>query len=81
MIVRDFGPDDIDDDEDWGEDPDEETTMPCPRCREPVYDDAERCPYCGSYLTGEDAPDRKPWWLLVGVVASLSMVAWWIFHP
>jgi zinc-ribbon domain len=78
MIVRDFDSEDIDDDEDWDDD---ETTMPCPHCREMVYDDAELCPHCGLYLSREDAPYRKPWWVVAGVVACLAMVTWWILHP
>ena len=78
MIVRDFDDEDLDDDEDRCDD---ETTMPCPHCRETVYDDAELCPHCGRYLSREDAPRRKPWWVLAGVVACLAMVTWWILHP
>jgi len=70
--------DDIDDE--WGEGPDDDTDE-CPYCREPVYDDAERCPHCGHYLSREDAPDRKPWWVVAGVLACLAMVTWWILHP
>ena len=77
MIVRDFDPDDIDGEEEGWDD----ETMPCPHCREAVYDDAESCPNCGLYLSTEDAPHRKPWWLVTGVVACLAMVTWWILHP
>ncbi len=77
MIVRDDYADDIDDDEDW----DDDETIECPHCGEPVYDDAERCPDCGLYLSREDAPYRKPWWVVAGVVACLAMVTWWILHP
>ena len=78
MIVRDDYADDIDDDEDWDDD---DETMPCPLCGEPVYDDSEQCPNCGRYLSREDAPYRKPWWVVAGVVACLAMVTWWILHP
>ena len=44
MIVRDFDADNLDDDPEWGDAPDDDETMPCPHCGEPVYDDAERCP-------------------------------------
>jgi zinc-ribbon domain len=77
MIARNFDDHDFDE-EDWGEDPDEDVTMPCPHCREPVYDDAELCPHCGQYLSREDAPSRKPWWVILGVVVCLMMTSWWI---
>ena len=81
MIVRDYDPDDLDD-EAWGDDQDEdEPTEHCPGCGESIYDDAERCPYCGRYVSREDDPGRKPWWVVVGAVACLAMVIWWILHP
>ncbi len=83
MIVRDYDPDDTDgEDEDWSEDPDDDDeTIPCPHCRRPIYEEAERCPNCGVYLSREDSPSRKPWWLVLGVMACLSIVIWWIFNP
>ena len=82
MIVSDFDPDDIDGDEEgWGEDSDEDPTIPCPHCREDVYDDAEICPNCGKYLSKEDVPHPKPWWLVLGVMVCLMMMFWWILHP
>ena len=54
-------------DADEAADGDEETTIPCPYCRRPIYEDSPRCPHCGNYLSAEDAaPARKPWWILVG---------------
>ncbi len=82
MIVRDFDADE--DPEDWeypDDEDDDDETMSCPHCRASIYDDAERCPKCGSYLSREDAPWRKPWWLLLGVFACLGVVTWWILHP
>ncbi|WP_435010818.1 zinc-ribbon domain-containing protein [Tundrisphaera lichenicola] len=71
--------DDYDEPEHGWDDDDE--TVPCPHCREPVYEDAERCPHCGRYLSREDAPYRKPWWVVAGVLACLAMVFWWILNP
>ena len=36
------------------DDGDDDETVPCPHVR-PVYEDAERCPSCGHYLSREDA--------------------------
>ena len=57
---------------------DSDETVPCPYCEELVYDDAERCPSCGQYLSRQDAPTRRPWWVILGVVLCLAVVAWWI---
>jgi predicted nucleic acid-binding Zn ribbon protein len=65
-------------DEDWPDDRDDEPTMPCPRCGREILEDAERCPYCERYLSKEDAPrPRKPWWIIIGVVACLCVVYLW----
>jgi uncharacterized paraquat-inducible protein A len=65
-------PDEPDDDED-------DDTIPCPYCKKPVHEDAQRCPHCESYISAEDAPPtRKPWWIVVGAVAVLAVVYMWI---
>jgi hypothetical protein len=55
-------------------------TAPCPHCGRQVYDDAERCPYCENYISEEDTPpsSRKPWWLILGVLACMYAVYRWI---
>jgi hypothetical protein len=63
-------PSDIDASEDEGI----AETVLCPYCRDPVYEAAERCPSCGSYLSTEDAPCRNPWWLVAGVVLCLAII-------
>lgn len=65
-------PESPDDDEDGVE------TVACPHCLRPVYEDAERCPGCGLYLSREDAPARHSWWLVVGVLISLAVVLGWV---
>jgi hypothetical protein len=71
--------DDVDEAE--GDEEDEADFAPCPYCRRPIYDDAERCPECGAYLSREDEPYRKPWWLIVGVAACLYAVYRWVVRP
>jgi hypothetical protein len=55
-------------------------TVPCPHCREPVYEDAERCPHCGQYLSREDAPRRTLRWraleVVIAVLTILAVLAW-----
>src|SRR5262245_43196254 len=72
--------DDLDDSEypDEPDDDDSAETIPCPYCREPVYEEAQRCPHCGSYVSTKDTPSRRPWWLIVGVVACLAVVLRWV---
>jgi hypothetical protein len=73
---------DDDEEEDWPDEDDEEPTIPCPYCRREILEDPERCPHCKHYISKEDAPpERKPWWIIVGVIVCLYVVyrwnAWW----
>jgi hypothetical protein len=67
--------------EDWGDEDGEdgEPTIPCPYCREEMFEDSPRCPHCGQYISEEDASaGQKPWWIIVGVVLCLIVIAIWI---
>ena len=72
--------------DDWEEDEsaedegdDDDYTMPCPYCKRPIHEDAQRCPYCEHYLSDEDAPPpRKPWWIIAGAVICLYVVYRWV---
>jgi hypothetical protein len=58
----------------------DDDTIPCPYCRRPVYEDAERCPHCENYLSREDAPAGiKPWWIVIGLLVCLAIAVGWIF--
>ncbi len=74
-------------DNDWDENewqPDEEDdddTTPCPHCAKMIYDGAEQCPYCGNYISEEDAPRAmKPLWMIIGGVVCLAIVVLWIWQ-
>lgn len=69
---------DDEDDLDGDGDDDLEETIPCPQCGVEIYEDAERCPRCGTYLTREALRGRPPWWVVLGVILCLIVVARWI---
>ena len=62
-----------DPDESDQDDSDEPALVPCPYCRQEISEDAERCPHCGSYVSVEDAPRPRPWFV-VGVVVLVAVV-------
>jgi hypothetical protein len=77
---EDWDGDDLDSD-DWSSDTDndDEPTIPCPYCRREIFEDSVRCPHCGEYLSGEDAPvGPKPWWIILGVLLCLAAIWVWI---
>jgi predicted nucleic acid-binding Zn ribbon protein len=51
----------------------QEHTVPCPVCKQPVYEDALQCPGCGNYLSDADFRKRPSKWmvLLVGVLIAM----------
>lgn len=65
------------DDQDDGVD-DAIHTQPCPHCQADVYEDAEQCPSCGNYLSREDSVERKPVWVVIGALAALGIVIYWM---
>jgi uncharacterized paraquat-inducible protein A len=60
-------------DSNWDQD-----TTSCPYCKAEIYDQAERCPRCGKYISDETAPARRPWWIIIGAVAVVVIVIGWI---
>ena len=66
--------DDPDDECDGDSDDDESETVPCPYCRRPIHEDAERCPYCEQYISAEETPLPKPAWIVIGAIIALLLV-------
>jgi uncharacterized paraquat-inducible protein A len=70
---------DGDDEEYIPDDEDDEATIPCPHCQEPIHEEAQRCPHCGHYVSEEDAPPSpKPWWIVLGAILCLFAVYLWV---
>jgi hypothetical protein len=79
---------DADDDEplddDYPDEPDDDfsETVPCRECGAEVYEDAEQCPRCGTYLTHSSSvlAGRPIWWIVLGmlgfVAAVLALAGW-----
>jgi hypothetical protein len=68
--------------EDDSYDDDASDTLPCPHCRREIYEEAERCPHRGHYVSDADSPVApKPWLIAVGVVLCLIAVYFWVFGP
>jgi hypothetical protein len=72
------------DGEEWEDDDydsannEDEPTIPCPYCREEIYEGSLCCPRCGQYLSAEDSPPtRKPWWIIIGVLLCLAVIWVW----
>jgi len=73
----DFEPydDDAYDDEAYGDDAGEE--LPCPSCGEPVYEETQRCPYCGDYVTPGRGPATRNlprWAVVLGVIGVIGTI-------
>jgi predicted amidophosphoribosyltransferase len=73
--------DDFEDAEDWHDDEsDDEPTVPCPECGDPVLEIADRCPACGYWLTETDRQRSSrhaamPTWVkLTAAVLLLAML-------
>ena len=60
---------------DYSDEPDLEV---CPNCRKMISEEADRCPYCGEYLTPSAAPMSKTAWFVVAVIVLtlLSMIVY-----
>jgi len=70
------------DEEDVGDDP-EDDQLPCPSCGRMIFDDADRCPYCGDWimpLAAATACGRGTWvWWTALVLAVVLLITWGLF--
>ena len=53
-----------------------DATVACRSCGERMYDDAEKCPHCGDYVTSAPKSSRGyAMWIMIGV-AALVLGLW-----
>ncbi len=64
-----------DDEDDFADDASE--TVPCPYCGADVYEEAERCPACGKYISREDAPSGVPLWMKLTALICIAVAIGW----
>lgn len=53
----------------------EDELIDCPACGQSIYDDTEKCPYCGDWIVataGSTARNRI--WILGAILALMSMI-------
>lgn len=66
------------DDADWNTDP---AQILCPYCKREISEDAQRCPYCGMYPFGADAPrPARPWWWWAALILLLLLLITWVIR-
>jgi uncharacterized paraquat-inducible protein A len=70
--------DEFDEDEfpDENDEDDSTETVSCPSCGADVYEDAEQCPYCGTYITHQTSPweGRSMWWIVLAVLGLVATI-------
>jgi predicted nucleic acid-binding Zn ribbon protein len=78
MNVQDDDEEDLDDSEAPDDadldDADAADETPCPLCGKVIYEQAQRCPHCGSFVSAEHLRNRKPLWFVVGLIVCLIVV-------
>ena len=73
--------DDLEDHEFPEEDDDDGDLLPCPNCRQLIFDDVPQCHYCGEYITHSSSPfaGRPSWWIGIGILGIVSVVLLLLF--
>ena len=66
--------DDPSDSDDFVDDETTTRTVPCPGCGRDVYEDAERCPSCGDFVSRSSGSSHQPLWIIAGVVVCVVVV-------
>jgi len=60
---------------------DEPAEVPCPYCKREIDEEAVQCPFCGSYISAEDAPPQpKPWWWAIALVLLVLLLMGYLWR-
>lgn len=51
----------------------------CPRCGEEIYEDADRCPTCGQYVSPGTTSGRPTWVIVAAILSLLAVLLWLAF--
>ncbi len=68
---------DVDDDAADGD----EDTVPCPFCQRPIWEKADLCPHCRSFVAPGDLPAKRPLWFWIALALALLIAALWALRP
>ncbi len=51
-------------------------TVSCPECGAVVYEDAQQCPVCGTYIIhrADVFAGRPAWWIVLAVLGVLAII-------
>jgi hypothetical protein len=92
MDRRDHADDYDDDDHDWEyPEPDEDDEegeaefAECPKCGADVYEESERCPLCGEYMTPHYRTAFSPssplmvWGMILALIVAIGGCVWFVW--
>lgn len=76
---RDYDPDDLETYPEGLYDDDGPPVVPCKYCREEMFEDAEQCPNCGMYQSGEEPEKPRYGPGIIVLILALIVAAWMAF--
>ena len=64
--------------EDYADDGSDSDELPCPSCGRSIYEDTDRCPYCGDWVMPlAAAAGRRNWvWWTALILAAVLFATW-----
>ena len=66
--------DDYEYDDSYDDEDEEDVYLPCPNCKQEIYEDAPKCPYCGEYVTHSTALNPIWKWTAILLLAGAFVI-------